>query len=91
MFEWNEAKRRANLDKHGVDFEDVWDLDWINAVTREDTRSTYEERRFISTGILDGRLHVCVWTERGGKRRIISLRKANPRERKLHEQAQKLH
>ena len=90
MWAWDEDKRRANLAKHGVDFADVDRLDWAGAVTREDARGAYGERRFVSTVPLDGRLHVCVWTFRDGMLRLISLRKANPREVKSHA-AQKLH
>ena len=90
MWDWDETKRRANLVKHGVDFAEVDRLDWDHAVTREDTRGAYGERRFVSTVPLGGRLHVCVWTLRDGAPRLISLRRANPREIKTHA-AQKLH
>ena len=59
--------------------------------TREDARGDYGERRFISTARLRGRVHVCVWTLRDGQPRIISLRKANTRERARHAAEEKLH
>lgn len=90
MWGWDETKRRANLAKHGVDFAEVERLDWEHAVTRTDTRGAYGEPRFVSSVPLDGRLHVCVWTLRDGAPRLISLRKANPREIRTHA-AQKLH
>ncbi|MFA6964449.1 BrnT family toxin [Bosea sp. (in: a-proteobacteria)] len=40
----------------------------------------YGEERFVTIGILDGRMVVTVWTDRGDSRRIISMRKANERE-----------
>lgn len=43
----------------------------------------YEEDRFITVGWLDARLVVLVWTPRGEVRRIISMRKANDREKAL--------
>jgi uncharacterized DUF497 family protein len=43
----------------------------------------YEEDRFITVGWLDARLGVLVWTPRGEVRRIISMRKANDREKAL--------
>lgn len=91
MFEWDEAKRHLNRDKHGVDFGEIEAFDWETAFTREDARGEYGERRFISVGRIGTRLHVCVWTVRESANRLISLRKANPRERKTYEQAQKLH
>jgi hypothetical protein len=36
--EWDEAKRRANLEKHGADFADVPFMEWDNATILEDTR-----------------------------------------------------
>ncbi|WP_236841697.1 BrnT family toxin [Bosea sp. PAMC 26642] len=48
--------------------------------TPEDVRTDYGEARFITAGLLQGRMVVIVWTPRGDKRRIISMRKANDRE-----------
>ena len=44
----------------------------------------YEEDRFITLGGLDDHLVVLVWTPRGEVRRIISMRKANDREKALY-------
>jgi uncharacterized DUF497 family protein len=44
----------------------------------------YEEDRFITLGWLDAHLVVLVWTPRGEVRRIISMRKANDREKALY-------
>lgn len=43
-------------------------------------RYDYGEDRFQALGLIDGRLHMLVFTIRGGTLRAISLRKANPRE-----------
>jgi uncharacterized DUF497 family protein len=86
-FAWDDAKAARNLAERGLGFEAIRGLDWENCRTREDTRGAYGERRFISIGMIGGRLHVAVWTPRDGKRRLISLRKANERERALHDQA----
>lgn len=80
MQDWDEAKRRANLEKHGVDFTSAALFDWDSAVTVEDNRRDYGERRLHSTGLIGGRLHVLVWTPRAAGVRIISLRRANARE-----------
>ena len=87
MWNWDEAKRQANRAKHGVDFARIDGFEWAAAVTRDDDG----ERRFLSTGWIDGRLHVCVWTVRLGRMRLISLRRANARERAQHDRAEKLH
>jgi uncharacterized DUF497 family protein len=38
IFEWDEAKRAANLAKHGIDFDAVRLFDWSAAVHNLDTR-----------------------------------------------------
>jgi uncharacterized DUF497 family protein len=49
--------------------------------TAEDNRIIYDETRFITVGYLNDRMVVVVWSMRAGARRIISLRKANEREK----------
>ena len=46
-----------------------------------DVRKPYGEPRYIAYGAIGGRLMVCVFTPRGERIRVISLRKANARER----------
>ncbi|MCY4122227.1 MAG: BrnT family toxin [Acidobacteria bacterium] len=53
-------------------------FDWDTARIEPDDHP--EERRSIACGEISSRLHVVVFTERGNRIRIISLRKANPRE-----------
>lgn len=81
-YDWNDDKAAENVAKHGVDFESMTRFDWSTALTRTDTRRDYGETRFVSTGLIGARLHVCVWTKRADVIWIISLRKANERERK---------
>jgi uncharacterized protein len=50
--------------------------------TRVDDRRDYGEARFVTTGWLDSRLVVFVWTPRGSARRIISMRHRHEREAK---------
>jgi uncharacterized DUF497 family protein len=56
-------------------------------LTGQDSRINYTEDRFITVGFLDARLIVLVWTPRGKVRRIISMRKANDREKALYARA----
>ena len=53
-------------------------------LTVEDDRRDYGEDRFITIGFLDGAMVVLVWTRRNDGYRIISMRKANERERALY-------
>ena len=80
-FEWDEAKDVTNRAKHGVSLGDAVRMDWKGGRDIPDARSDYGEIRIARYALLEGRLHVCVYTLRGKVRRIISLRKANERER----------
>ena len=84
-YEWDEAKRQKTLRERGFDFADVVYLDWNTAVTKQDLREEYSEPRYITVGLIDGRLYVCAWCLRHDKIRIISLRKANNREKGRYE------
>jgi uncharacterized DUF497 family protein len=80
MLEWNEEKRQLTLEKRDLDFADaarVFDGDVLDI---EDTRKNYGECRIVTFGHLNGRMLTITWTQRGDKRRIISMRKANERE-----------
>jgi uncharacterized DUF497 family protein len=87
-FEWDEAKRVTNLEKHGVDFVDAQKM-WQEAmVVAKDVRREYGESRYVGIGRIDERVMVVVYTERAVDIvRIISLRKANSREVRSYENA----
>ncbi len=83
-FEWDEAKRRINLAKHGLDFEVVAGLDWQSAVIRPGLRFQYGEDRFRAFCILNDELFSVAYTMRANVTRILSFRRANRKERKLY-------
>lgn len=83
-FEWDDAKHAANRAKHGLSLAEAKRLDWAYGVNVVDERYAYGEVRVTRFAPLDGRLHVCVFTDRNGCLRIISLRKANQREIRDH-------
>jgi uncharacterized DUF497 family protein len=83
-FEWDEAKRQSNLDKHAVDFVDTQALfDGRSAFTAL-ARPTPEEQRYATTGVLDGRFYTVVWTWRGNIIRLISARRARDAEERAY-------
>jgi uncharacterized DUF497 family protein len=81
---FDSAKREKTLAERGVDFADADQVFAGRHFTAEDDRLDYGEVRFITVGLLHGRMIVMVWTPRGAARRIISMRKANEREQNLH-------
>ena len=86
MYEWDRNKNDENLRKHGLSFEDAPEVFDGRCLTFEDTRIAYGEERYITLGHLEGRLVVIAHTSRGGNTRIISMRKANSRERRAYEE-----
>jgi len=83
--EWDEEKRQETLRKRGLDFADVALIEHDSLISNEDRRHEYGEVRFSSFAYLNGRLINFCWTPRGNRIRIISLRKANDRERKTYQ------
>ena len=85
-FDWDEAKRRTNFQKHGLDFRDAEQVLQGPVVTVLDSRQEYGEERYISLGMLADVVVVVVHTARSEKTRIISMRKARLRERQAYEE-----
>lgn len=74
-YEWDEAKRRYNLDRRGLDFADAWQV--YEAEDKMTLRSPYpQEERWMDMAEVNGRVVVLVYTMRGDAVRCISLRYA---------------
>ena len=86
MFEWDEAKCCRCFEMRGFDFSIVQDFDFASAVVIKDDRFAYGEPRFRAFGPIADRLFVVVFTPRGPRLRIISIRRANKREERKHGQ-----
>ncbi len=77
-FEWDGDKATANLDKHGVSFQEASTIfgDDLSLTDRAPAHSV-SEHRFITFGISsENRILVVAHVERGDKIRIISARPA---------------
>ena len=90
MFVWDEAKRKSNLKKHGLDFKDA------HLVYDNPDKCTYDshrpgERRLmdVAVAVIQGRLLALIYTERGNDVRVISFRPASREEREQYEQDKK--
>ena len=79
-YEHDQKKLAENVAKHQVWFALANEFDWENATIIIDSRRQYDETRFRATGLIAQRVFVLVFCFRVPKIRIISLRKANPRE-----------
>ena len=80
-FEWDEAKNDACFERRGFDFAHAVRafLD-PHRIVAQDRRRDYGEDRYRLLGTVEGRAYVVVYTPRGAAVRIISARKAKPKE-----------
>ena len=83
-FEFDQVKRDKTLLERGLDFARAAEVFDGLHFTGQYKRMDHEEDRFITVGWLDDDMIVMVWTPRGEVRRIISMRKANDREKTLY-------
>lgn len=81
QFEWDHRKSARNVRERGLPFDVAMELFDGPTLEVDDHRRDYGERRIIAIGTVEGRVLACVYTDRAGVRRIISLRAANRGER----------
>jgi len=88
-FEWDSAKARANLAKHGVSFESAHLVfDDAFALELVDVVSDPGETRYVITGMAKGVLLTVVYTERDTRTRLLSARKATRHEQRAYYDSQ---
>lgn len=83
-YDWDENKRSENIHNHGIDFIGCEAVFEGYKITVEDDRFPYYERRFITLGLMEGRVVVVAHTETEDVIRIISIRKAKRHEQKTY-------
>jgi hypothetical protein len=87
VFVWDEAKRRSNLEKHGLDFKEAHHVyDNPDKLTYDSSRSGERRLLDLAFAIVNGRLLALIYTERGDDVRVISFRPASREEREQYEQ-----
>lgn len=84
--EFDQDKNELNILKHGLPLAFAAILFADDYKEKPDDRRSYGEPRFVAIGAIEGRLCICAYTWRKQVRRIISLRKANQRERNAYHQ-----
>jgi uncharacterized DUF497 family protein len=81
-FEWDEEKAAENLAKHGIPFEYATRVfDDPYHIEAEDP-GFYDEIRYYAIGMVENFLLFVAFTYRQDHIRLISARKATPRERR---------
>ena len=75
---WDEPKRLANLDKHGIDFADIEEGFFLSALI-----GPAKNGRYFAIGELDGTIIVIFATLGNEGVSIVSARPASRKERRL--------
>ena len=84
-YSYDPEKKAENLKKHGMDFDDARSvIESAQAVTFEDRRFDYGESRYITLGLLHGKVVIITTAETDKTIRIISMRKADKNEQKIY-------
>ena len=89
-FEWDPAKALANIEKHGVSFEEAVTVfqDPLAKIHSDPDHSESELREMLIGHSAEPRLLLVAFTDRQGKIRLISARKVTRRERRDYEESQ---
>lgn len=82
---YDPEKRALILATRGLDFEDATSVFSGATLTAEDDRTDYGETRYLTLGLLGERLVAVVSTRRGARRHVITMWKANDREKRKYE------
>ncbi|MDR2187254.1 MAG: BrnT family toxin [Azonexus sp.] len=86
-YEFDPDKDRLNRIQHGIGLSEAGGFEWDTAVVREDRRYDYDEQRFEATGFIGNDLYVMPFCWRGEVVRVISLRRADNREKRNYVRA----
>ena len=82
-FTWDDAKNAANVEKHGIAFDDAKRIFDGPTVEREDDRFDYGETRVYAIGLVNGIEVAVIYTDRpDDERRLISAWRAEPHEKR---------
>jgi uncharacterized DUF497 family protein len=81
---WDARKNRANIARHGIDFDDARRIFEGPTVEKVDDRFEYGEVRVYAVGLVNGIEITVVYTDReNDERRIISAWRSEPHERRF--------
>ena len=87
LFEWDDAKEKINISKHGIDFSTAALVFGDDCrIEKYDEMHSDDEDRYITIGEIQGTtvIVMVVYTEREGAMRIISARRATKREEEAY-------
>ena len=87
-YTWDENKNKANLDRHGITFEDAQRIFEGLTLEKIDDRFDCEEIRIYAIGLVNGLEITVIYAEQNNEeRRIISAWRSEPHERRAYWQS----
>jgi uncharacterized protein len=89
LFEYDPIKSKVNTEKHGIDFKQAQAL-WLDENLVVLASKFPEEQRFLAIGCINNIPLTAVFTERGEKIRLISVRHSRTEEKELYEQNEQI-
>ena len=84
-FEWDDQKSLINKQKHGIDFEAARSL-WLDGRRVQIEMNFPGEKRWALIARIEGTTSAAIYTVRGETVRLISVRRARPKEVRLYEE-----
>ncbi len=86
-FEWDEDKSQKTFESRGFDFDYVKEIFGGYVLEKTDERRNYGETRIAAIGEIEGIEYFVIYTDRNGRKRIISARRANEDERREYQKS----
>jgi len=83
-FEWDSKKSITNLHKHNIDFYNACAMFYGTIVPIRNIVMEDGELRFCCIGELKGKCFSIIYTVRGSRKRLISVRRARENERRFY-------
>ncbi|MEK6747444.1 MAG: BrnT family toxin [Rickettsiales bacterium] len=83
-FEWDSEKSIANLRKHNIDFYTACTIFSGIVVPVKEVTTENDEIRYLCIGELNGIFFSVVYTFRGERKRLISVRRAREDEKRFY-------
>ncbi|MCW7554492.1 BrnT family toxin [Endozoicomonas gorgoniicola] len=84
LFEYDPDKSRTNMDKHGIDFDEAQNL-WLDESRVLLPAHVNGEKRVLMIATYKGKHWTAIYTLRGDKIRIISVRRSRTKEINYYE------
>jgi len=81
-FEFDEAKSETTKRKHGITLREATQI-WRGPYLEIEAR-TVDEPRWMALGLIRDKLYACIYTIRSETVRLISCRRARPKEAQLY-------